>query len=306
MATSFTGLSEAQLDDKIVGAIQAALPYFDLFSTRLEPMEGDGGIVIGNDYIVPVVGDVTVADKTPGTLATPSGSVSGVPVRASSFKAAAFEAIEGSVSARLMAAWWGEQVTEAVRAVAASVVNAALDNLTESNYGTGAYNQVVEALADVDADTIQAIREYAAKKLKGKTASLICAPSLGSRLMTIGQVVYAYGIADKENVVKSGLLPDTLIGHRAFEYVDFPDNSENLVGAVVAKSAIAIVAGAPSQLIGSGQGEVVYRRIIEEPDSGLSLQYTEAVSAGGKVTGEVAVAYGTAKAQNAAVLIATA
>lgn len=305
MATSFTGLSEAQLDEQIIGAIQSILPMLSAFSTRLDAT-ADGGLVLGNSYIVPIIGDVTVSDKTPGTLVGASGSVTGVAVVANKFKGASFEAIEGSVSAKLLAAWWSEQIREAMHSVAASVVNDALGLLTEENYGTGAYNQIIEALADVDADTLQAIREYSSMKLKGKRAAFICAPSLASRLLTLGQVVYAYGIADRENLVRDGQLPDTLVGHRAMEYVDFPGNGENLVGAVVAQSAIAVVAGAPSQVLESGMGDITYRRIVEEPESGLSVQYTETASAGGKISAECAIMYGVKKAQDAAVLVATA
>jgi hypothetical protein len=57
---------------------------------------------------------------------------------------------------------------------------------------------------------------------------------------------------------------------------------------------------------GGGQGDVVDRRIITEPDSELSVQYTMKVSAGGSVAGEVAILCGVAKLQNSIVRLVSA
>ena len=303
MATTFTGLSEAQIDDVIIGAIQAMLPYFRAFSTQLDHPEG---LVKGNSYIVPIIGNVTVADKTPGTLAGASGGVTGVPVEVDSFKAASFEAVEGVIPARLMATWWPEQIKEAALAVAQSCVDGALGLVTAANYGSGSGDVVTEALADFDIDTLGDIRAKAKAKLKNVPGAFLCGPAIASKLVTMQQIVLALAIADDRNSIADGKIPGGMLGYDAYEYADFPGNSENLVAAVIGRSAIAVAAGAPEQLITSGQGEVAYRRIVEEPDSGLSLQYTEAVFAGGKVTAELGLLFGVAKGQNAVVRLVTA
>lgn len=302
MPTTFTGLSEAQMDDVIIGAIQSMLPYLGAFSTQLDHPEG---LVKGNTYIVPVVGGVTVTDKTPGTLVSPSGSVTGANVEVDTFKGAAFEAIEGQMSRRLLANWWPLQIRQAAKAVAQKCVDGALALVTASNYGDTSADKVVEALADFDMETLAAIRAVARKKLQDVEGAFICNADIGSRLVTLEQVVYALAIAQGKDAISGGALPGSVVGYPAFEYVGLPGNSENLVGAVIGKSAIAIAAGAPEQIIASGDGEVAYRRIVAEPDSGLSVQYTEVVQGGGKIIAELGLLYGAKKAQNAVVRLVT-
>ena len=302
MATTFTGLSEAKMDEVIIGSIQAMLPYFGAFSTQLDHPEG---LVKGNTYIVPVIGDLTVADKTPGTLVTPSGSVSGVNVVVNAFKGAAFEAVEGEISRRLLAAWWEKQVAEAAKAVAQQCVDAALALVTADNFGDTSADKVVQALNGFSTATLADIRAAARKKLKNVPGAFLCNPDVGSKLVTLEQLVYALAIAGDKDVISSGEIPGSVVGYPAFEYVGFPGNSEHLVAAVIGKSALAIAAGAPEQILSSGDGEVTYRRVVTEPDSGLSIQYTEAVNAGGKVIAELGLLYGVKKAQNSVIRLVT-
>lgn len=298
MATSFTGLSEAQIDDIIIEAILSMLPYFGAFSTQLDHPEG---LVKGNDYIVPIVGALTVGNKTPGTLVTPSGSVTGVPVTVNTFKGAAFEAIEGELSARLVAAWWKKQIAAAAVVVAQTCVDAALGLVTAANYGSGDGDVVTDA--DFDTDTIVALRAAAKNKLNSVPGAFICNALTASRLIALQQVVIA--LAEARNAVSEGVIPGRLVGYPAYEYVDLPHNSEHLVAAVIGQSAIAVAAGAPEQLISSGEGDVRYRRIIAEPESGLSVQYTEVVQGGGKVIAELGLLFGVKKAQDAVVRLVT-
>lgn len=299
MATTFTGLSEAKIDDVIVMAIRSILPYLGSFSTQLQHPEG---LVKGNSYTVPVDGAATVADKTPGVLVSASGSLSGVPVLVDKFKGASFEALEGSVDVRVIEAWWTKKIMSTAAVVAQSVVDSALALVTAANYGATAADVVTDA--DFDRDTVKAIRTAARKKLKNVGGAFICGPDVASSLIDMQQVVIA--ISEGRNALRDGRIPGQLLGYDAIEYVGFPANGENLVAAVVGQSAIAVAAGAPQQLITSGEGEVAYRRIVEEPETGLSLQYTEAVEAGGRRVAELALLFGVKKAQDAVVRLVTA
>jgi len=305
MAMTISGLSEAQLDDQIIAAIQANVPLLDAFSTVLE---GDGkGLVQGNSYIVPVVGALTLSDKTAGTTATANASLTGKTVTASAFKGVSWELKEGAVDASLATAYMTEQAREGVSKVAQAVVDAALALITASNYGNNSADKVVEALADFDLDTISDLRAKAKAKLKGAPGAAILNSAVASKTLTLSPVVMAQAVAQTDNAFAAGAaLPTSLFGYRAFEYCDMPGNSENLVGAIIGKGAIAVVAGPPQQLITSGMGDVAYRRIVTDPESGLGVQYTESVSGGGKITGEVAIIYGAAKAIDAAVRLVTA
>ena len=300
MATTFTGLSEAKIDDVIIGSIQASLPLLDAFSTQLDHPEG---LVIGNTYKVPLIGALTVGDKTAGTLKTASGSLTGQDVTTSAFKAASFEAIEGNISSKVLAAWWEKQVVEATRSVAQTVVDAALGLVTATNYGSNTGDVVTDA--DFDDDTVVELRTKAKNKLKNVPGAFICAPSVASQLIKMQNTVLILGMAQGKNLVTDGQIPGQILGYRAFEYVDMPGNSEHLVGAVIGKTALAIVAGAPEQILSSGDGDVRYRRVVTDPESGLSVQYTEVVCGGGKVTAELGVIYGVAKAIDAVVRLVT-
>lgn len=296
MATTFTGLSEAMIDDKIIGSIQAVLPMLSVFSTQLDHPEG---LVQGNTYKVPIIGALTVANKTPGTLVTTSGSLTAASVTASNFKGASFEAIEGTISKRVMGNWWGAQVAEATKAVAATIVDGALGLVTSTNFAT----EVTVTPASLSADDLASIRAAAKGKLKSMPGAFLCNSVVASRLITLQQVVLALAIADNRNSLADGKIPGGVVGYQAYEYVDMPTA---LPAAVIGQGALAVVAGAPEQLITSGEGDVAYRRIVTEPESGLSLQYTEAVFAGGKVQCEIAAIYGAAKGIDAAVRVVTA
>ena len=302
MATSFTGLSEAQIDDYIIDAIQAALPYLRSFSTQLDHPEG---LIKGNSYIVPVSGLSTVANKTPGTFASASGTLTGVPVEADNFLASAFDAVEGVVSARTMAAWWSRKIRETTLNVAAACVDDALALITAANYGDTSADKVVQAMAGFKEETLGDLRAIAKAKLKRVPGAFVCGPVVASKLVVMQQIVLALAIADDRNSISDGRIPGGMLGYTAYEYADFPNNSENLVAAIIGESAIAMVAGAPEQLITSGLGNVTYRRIVTEPESGLSLQYTEIVDGGGKVSGEVAILEGAVKAQDTVVRLVT-
>lgn len=296
MATSFTGLSEAMIDDKIIGSIQAVLPMLSAFSTQLDH---PGGLIQGNTYKVPVIGALTVGNKTPGVLVDASGSLDGADVVADAFKGAGFEAKEGTISKRVMGKWWGAQVAEATKAVAATIVDGALGLVTAENFATA----VSVDPAAFDIDDLANIRAAAKGKLKNMSGAFLCGPTVASRLITLQQVVLALAIADNRNSVADGKIPGGVVGYQAYEYVDMPSA---LPAAVVGQGALAVVAGAPEQLITSGEGDVAYRRIVTEPESGLSLQYTETVSGGGKVSCEIAAIYGAAKALDAAVRVVAA
>ena len=303
MATTFTGLSEAQLDDIVIPAIQAMLPYLGAFSTRTRYEER---LILNNAYIVPLVGNVTVKDKTPGAPVETSGGATGVSVVADKFKGASFYAKEGEVPSSLMSTWWPEQMKTACVAVAQTCVDGALALITAANYGSGTNDVVTQALAQFDDSTLGAIHAAARRKLKNVRGAFLCDPQVGGKLISMKQMVLALAVADDRNSLADGRLPGGIIGYDCYEYADFPDNSENLVAAVIGRSAIAVAAGAPDQLITSGQGDVTYRRVFEEPESGLTIQYTEMVNGHGKVEAEVAQIYGVKKGQDAVVRLVTA
>jgi hypothetical protein len=97
-----------------------------------------------------------------------------------------------------------------------------------------------------------------------------------------------------------------LIGMNTWAYPSFPANGENLGGAVFGQAAILAAVGYPEALMGPGEGNIRDRRVITDPDSGLSVLYTEKADAGGTLTGECQLYYAVAKGQDAAVRLVSA
>jgi len=89
-------------------------------------------------------------------------------------------------------------------------------------------------------------------------------------------------------------------------YNGVPTNSENIGGAVFGKAAIAVAAARPGFFMSSGMGEIVERREIMDTESGLSAMLTTKAEAGGKMSGEIVMLFGVAKAQDAVVRLLTA
>jgi hypothetical protein len=75
---------------------------------------------------------------------------------------------------------------------------------------------------------------------------------------------------------------------------------------VIGKAAIAIAIARAGFFLNAGDGNIVDRRVISDPQSGLSAMLTTKADAGGTLSGEVAMLFGVAKAQNAVVRLLTA
>jgi hypothetical protein len=106
------------------------------------------------------------------------------------------------------------------------------------------------------------------------------------------------------NFMGSGQVPSVL-GMPTWVYGAFPANSEALAGAIIGKGAILVGTAPQSPLMGAGDGNIIERRIITDPESGLSVLYTMTGAGAGTVTGEVSLLYGVAKGQDAVVAIRT-
>jgi hypothetical protein len=115
-------------------------------------------------------------------------------------------------------------------------------------------------------------------------------------------LVYAF---DGDNFLKTGKLPD-FMGMQVATYSAFPTNSQNLGGAVFGRAAILLGTARPSMLMSAGDGNIVDRRVITDPDSGLSVMYTMKADAGGTISGEICMLYGVAVGQDAVVRLVTA
>ena len=288
MATTFSGLSEAQLDDNVIAEAKAILPFLAAFSTRLD-FAGEALPVKDDTRKVMLVTDVTIGNKTPGMDTDGSGSVTGVNVTLDQFLSGAFDAIEGTISRRGMTAYFKKMLPRAANCLARKMVNEALGKVKAATFT----NATTIDFSAFDTDTLTDIRAAAKAHIKDPFAMLLAGTKLAAKISGLAPVMYTYGL-NGSNIIADNGLPGKLIGFNAFEYDDLPNNGEQLEGVIIHPSAIAVAASAPDQLIESGQGDVAYRRIITEPESGLSLQYTESVMGKGVIHCELASLFGAA------------
>jgi hypothetical protein len=245
--------------------------------------------------------DPTVGDKTPGTMVAATGALAGVDVTIDKFRGAGWEAIEGKIPASLLPAFWADKAAGAVYAAAKDVIDTLLALVTASNFGNGDADKYSCPPADFGQDDSALVWEKATGKIKRQRKVFMMGTSYAANLFGSSNLALIYASAG-DNFLKSGQLPQFLDLNQ-MHYGDFPENSENLGGAVIGQAALACALVRPGFFLSSGEGNVVDRRIITEPDSGISVMYTVTAEGGGKLNGEVAIMYGVAKGQNSVVRV---
>lgn len=297
MASTISNINTALVDERVVEALKSILPLFSAFSYQIELNDA-----IASDVVrVPLAVDPTVATKTPGTFLTATGSLTGVDVTVNNFRGAAWDATEGTMRPSLLPGYWADKAAGAVYGVAKDVIDTALALVTAANFGNTAADKMVVAPADFgQADAAEAWK-LATKKIKRQGKTMLLNTDYASALFGGSQLALIYAQAG-ENFIKSGMLPQFL-GLNQMHYNDLPANSENLGGAVIGRAALAVALVRPSMLMAAGEGNIVDRRVITEPDSGLSALYTMKADAGGTISGEICLQFGVAKGQDSVVRI---
>jgi hypothetical protein len=299
MASTITNINWARVDQKVVAALRYSLPSRDLFSMRALTLEETESIE--NDVVrVPLATDPTLAVKTLGTMATGTGSLVAVDVTLGNPKAVGWDAVEGKMSGALFQSYWEDKIAGGMYVLAKAVLDAGLAYVTKANFGdTEGTDKLTVAPADFGQADLGLLWEYAAKKIKQRTRSLILNASYAGQIIGNSQLaqVFAQG---GENMVKSGALP-MLIGMGTAAYPDMPTNDEALGGAVFGQAAIALACAPIAPIAKAGEGDIVDRRVIVHQETGFSALYTMTASGGGTVKGELALMYGAAKGQDAVV-----
>jgi hypothetical protein len=203
------------------------------------------------------------------------------------------------MSPSLFPAFWADKAAGGVAALGKQVVDAALALVTETNYGnTPGTDKLVVAYADYGLSDLTTLWQYAIAKIKGQRMSYGMNPPSAGAIFGESTIAncFAYG---GTNFVQTGTVPQ-LLGMNTWMYGDFPTNSQNLAGAIFGQAAI-LVATAPVAALVGAEGEIIERRIITDPETGISCLYTSSVTGGGKLSGEVELLYGVAKGQDAIV-----
>lgn len=300
MATTITNINDALTDERIVGALKSVLPLLRAFSYVIEQEDR-----ITSDVVrVPLATDPTVGTKTAGTFTTATGELTGVDVTYNRFRSAGWDAIESTMRASLLEQYWADKAAGAVYGVAKDAIDHVLSLITAANFGNDDGDKSVCPVGDFDQEAAAQLWAKATEKIKRQDKVFMMNTSFAAALFGQSNLALVYASAG-ENFLSTGRLP-RFLDLSQMHYADFPSNSQNLGGAVIGRAALALALARPSMFLVSGQGDIVERRVITDPDSGLSAMYTVKASAGGSLSGEVALLYGAAKGQDSVVRLVTA
>jgi hypothetical protein len=300
MATTFTNLNSAVIDDMVVAALRDVLPMLSIFSHIVETDDKEKNNIVR----VPITADGTVGDKTPGTFVSGSGSLTGVDVTLNQFRGIGWDATEATTPVKLLPQLWAEQAAGGIHKIAKDVIDQALALLTATNYGDATADKSVVAPADFGQYELAQLWEKGQTKIKNQDQALLINSSYQAAMLGLSGLGLVFATSGL-NFIASGKVP-ALMGMNVVHYNGVPTNSENLGGAVLGKAAIAIAIARAGFFLTAGDGNIVDRRVISDPQSGLSAMLTTKADAGGTLSGEVAMLFGVAKAQNAVVRLLTA
>jgi hypothetical protein len=207
---------------------------------------------------------------------------------------------EGAISADLFSAAWADKAAGAVYALAKQVVDATLALLTASNFSdVENTDKLTVAIADFGMSDLAALWKMAAAKIKQRQRTYLMGPDVAAAIFGESVITNAFSNSGN-NIVATGVMP-SLLGMNCIMYDAFPANSEGLASAIVGKAALLAAVAPPQPISVAGEGAISEKRIITDPDSGISVLYAATAEAGGAVRGECSVLYGVAKGQNAAV-----
>lgn len=287
MASTISTINESLVDQKVVEALRYVLPMLRTFSYNVT----SEGRIKDDSIYVPIATDPSAQSKTAGTLVTANGTVTGTQVQLSNFYAAGWDATEGTMAPPLFANYWADKAAGAVYSLAKQIIDAALALLTNANFST----KHTCAAADFGPNDLAELWRLAEENIKQRERTLGLNASYAAQLLGNTNVGLIYSTSGN-NFMATGVMPQ-LIGMNTWAYGAFPSNSENLGGAVIGRAALLVATAPPAPLAASGEGQILERRIITDPASGLSVLYTSTVSAGGTVNGECCVLYGVAKGQ---------
>ena len=292
MATTVSGINETLVDERVQSAFRFALPMLSVFSFGISAEEK----IVDDVVYVPIATDPSSAAKTAGTFGTSQGTLAGTSVTLSTFRSASWDFKEGEVGARVFENAWADKVAGAVYVLAKYGVDLALALVTAANYGSGENDVLTVAPADFGPNDLGQLWTKGAKKIKQRQKAVFLNADYGGSLLGESTLATIFSNSGN-NFMASGVVPQ-LLGMPSFIYPDFPANSEGCGGMVVGGAAIGIGIAPPSQLIASGEGDVVERRMVVDADTGATFQLTTKVDAGGMVSGELASLMGAAKLQD--------
>lgn len=301
MATTLTNLNQARIEMAMQAALKNALVPLNAFSIGVSTAG-----MIQNDVVrVPVLTDPTSQSKTLGSAITANGSIVAVDCTLDTPIQAGFQLNEGSVAANQLQTYAEGLAAGAIYSISKAILDACFAVITASNFGNTDADKLVVAPGDFgQADLGNLFTKAEVKKL-GRNRSLVLNSAYAGALIgesNLGLILATLG----NNALTTAVLP-SLLGMTSYMYSALSANSENLVGAVIDKTSIAVAVSPIEQLVGSGEGDVLMSSLVTEPDSGITVNYKMIGNGdGGYVRGLVSAMYGVDKIQNAVIRLVSA
>ena len=300
MATTISGINEALVDQRIVEALRHVLPLIKKFSYIIDEQDR----IASDTVYVPAATDPTVGDKTAGTFVTATGTLAGTVVTFNKFRGAGWDAVEGTMRASLLPQYWADKAAGAVYGVAKDVIDTLLALITAANYSNvEGTDKITVPAADFGQQDMARLWAVATKKIKRQKKLLMLGTDYAAAVFGDSNLALINATAGKADLTTANL-PNFLDIEQAI-YPDFPTTG-NLGGAVIGAASMAVALCNPSGFLKSGDGNVLERRVITDPDSGLSAMYTVKADAGGTLSGEVAMQFGVGKIQDSVVRLVSA
>lgn len=295
MATTIATVNQSLVDEAVVSALRDIKPMLDAFSYKPEAV----GKIKNDVVFVPIATDPTSQNKTAGTRVTTDGTLAGTAVTLSNFKGAAWDAAEGAIGRSVFENYWVDKIAGAIHSLGKNVVDTALALVTATNYSNvEGTDKLTVAIADFGLSDLTKLWQYAIAKIKDQKMSFGMNPAVAGAIFGESTVASAFAF-NGTNFIQTGAVPQ-LLGMNTWMYGAFPANSENLASAIFGKAAILVGVAPPEPLFDSG-GDVVEKRIITDPESGISVLYAMSAAGGGLVSGECSVLFGVAKGQDSIV-----
>jgi len=299
MATTVSGINAALVDEKVVQALRNVLPALEAFSFRC----GREGMIQNDTVQVPLSTDPTAGTKTAGAAMTASGALAGTTVTLDTFTGAPWQFVQGAIAGALLENAVADKIAGGVYQCAKTVVDQALAVVTAGNFLNTDADKLVCAPGDFGQSDFASLWSKAEVKKLGRQRVLMLNALYAGALLgesNLGLILATLG----NNFFATGVLPP-MGGMSSICYAGLPTNSENLGGFVADKSAIAIAAFPPA-IIGDPNEGGVSRRIVTEPESGLSVLLETTYAFGGALKGEVTVLSGVAKGTNSVIRLLSA
>lgn len=301
MATTLTGFNDSRLMGRMIASLKATLMSAKAVSFAADLGDGNAGKTKGDTVNVPVMGAMTSTTRVLGAAGASQGSGTVVPVTLADPISAQWDTIDGATKAGTFEAL----AIEGVNAAAKGALNTIFAVATGANFGNTTADKLVCSSADFNMDQVGLALDKAITKKVGADKSLVLNGAYATKLLTNG--TYALVLATTgDKSLQTGIMPP-LMGMQSYMYSELPSNSENLVGLICGKTAIAAGMAPVKAQAQSGMGDLVFEQIVVDPETDLGFSYRVWYKSDeGKLFGRVELMITAVKVQDALVRIVSA